>query len=149
VEPVALVDTSVWLALLLDKHRFHTAARDWLGETGTSGQMAFCRATQQSLLRLLTTAAVLSPYGNAPLTNAQAWASYRALRMDARIGFADEPPHIEMRWQQLTNQRAASPKLWMDGYLAAFAIAGHYRLVTADAAFTRHAGLDLVVLRSA
>lgn len=147
MEQVALVDTSVWLALLLDQHRFHTAARAWLREAGPSGRLVFCRATQQSLLRLLTTSAVLSPYGNPPLTNAQAWSSYGALRADARIGFAEEPAGTEAQWQHLTNQPMASPKLWMDGYLAAFAIAGEYRLVTTDAGFTHHEGLDVVVLQ--
>lgn len=147
MEPVALVDTSVWLALLLDQHRFHAAARAWLREAGTSDRPVFCRATQQSLLRLLTTSAVLAPYGNPPLTNAQAWSSYAALRADARIGFADEPAGLEALWQQLTSQPAASPKLWMDGYLAAFAVAGEYRLVTTDAGFTHYAGLDLAVLQ--
>jgi hypothetical protein len=36
----------------------------------------------------------------------------------------------------------------MDAYLAAFALAGGYRLVTIDAGFTQFAGLDLVLLGS-
>jgi predicted nucleic acid-binding protein len=41
----------------------------------------------------------------------------------------------------------ASPKLWMDAYLAAFALAGRYSMVTTDAAFRQFRGLDLLVLR--
>ncbi len=42
----------------------------------------------------------------------------------------------------------ASPKLWMDAYMAAFARASGYRLVTTDAAFAQFDGLDLVLLDS-
>jgi len=35
---------------------------------------------------------------------------------------------------------------WMDAYLAAFALAGGYRMVTTDAAFEQFGGLDLKVL---
>lgn len=41
---------------------------------------------------------------------------------------------------------AASPKLWMDAYLAAFARSAGYTLVTTDAAFTQFADLDLRLL---
>jgi hypothetical protein len=37
----------------------------------------------------------------------------------------------------------ASPKLWMDSYLAAFAVAGGYRMVTIDGAYGQFRGLDL------
>jgi predicted nucleic acid-binding protein len=40
----------------------------------------------------------------------------------------------------------ASPKLWMDAYLAAFALAGRYAMVTTDAAFRQFRGLDLLIL---
>ena len=40
----------------------------------------------------------------------------------------------------------ASPKLWMDAYLAAFALAGRNQKVTTDAAFRQFQGLDLLVL---
>lgn len=43
-----------------------------------------------------------------------------------------------------------SPKIWMDAYLAAFAIAGGLRMVTLDGDFKAFVpqGLDLVLLRS-
>ncbi len=40
----------------------------------------------------------------------------------------------------------ASPKVWMDAYLAAFAVAGNYQFVTNDKAFRQFEGLDLVML---
>lgn len=64
------------------------------------GTIAFCRATQQSFLRLLTSAAVLAPYGNQPLTNSQAWDAYEALLADERITFAaEEPQGIATLWR--------------------------------------------------
>ena len=43
-------------------------------------------------------------------------------------------------------RETASPKLWMDAYLAAFALAGRYRIVTTDAGFRQFQGIDLLVL---
>jgi len=86
----------------------------------------FCRATQQSFLRLLTTPAVLSAYGNPPLTNAEAWVVYDAYCADKRIAQVEEPSNLASHWKKLSATEVASPKKWMDAYLAAFALAGGY-----------------------
>ncbi len=144
-----LCDTNVWLALTLSAHVHHPRTRDWFDAVDTPVSILFCRATQQSLLRLLTNRAVLAPYGNPPLTNAEAWAAYEALAADGRVGIVvDEPPGLEERWPAWALRPSASPKLWMDAYLAAFADAGEYRLVTTDRAFTQFDGLDVLVLDS-
>ena len=39
----------------------------------------FCRSTQQSFLRLMTTEAVTRPYGIPPMHNAGAWKVYENL----------------------------------------------------------------------
>jgi uncharacterized protein len=107
----------------------------------------FCRATQQTLLRLLTNAAVLAPYGNPPLTNQQAWSAYEALAADDRIALlAQEPAGVESKWRALAVRESASPKLWMDAYLAAVADAAGCTLVTTDTAFRQFGGLELLVL---
>lgn len=142
-----LCDSNVWLALALSQHSHHTAARAWLGTIDTPASLLFCRATQHSFLRLLTNATVLGAYGNPPLTNRQAWSAYEALAADDRIVFRpDEPAGVEPLWKELALRGTASPKLWMDAYLAAFALAGQYRMVTTDAAFRQFRGLDLLVL---
>jgi len=142
-----LCDSNVWLALALSKHWHHTEVRQWLETVEQPESVLFCRATQQTLLRLLTNASVLRPYGNPPLTNREAWAVYETLRADERIVFhAGEPAGVEPLWKELAARRSASPKLWMDAYLAAYALAGHYRMVTTDAAFRQFRGLDLLVL---
>jgi predicted nucleic acid-binding protein len=79
-----LADSNVWLALALSKHEFHSAARIWLAERGPH-EALFCRSTQQSFLRLLTTMAVLAPYRTPPLNNKAAWSVYDGLCTNERI----------------------------------------------------------------
>lgn len=141
-----LPDTNVWLALALSKHVFHAATSDWLARQSTAGSVLFCRATQQSFLRLLTTEAILRPYDLPPLTNNAAWGIYQAYIADRRIDFAAEPAGAESRWQELATPKQASPKLWMDAYLAAVAIAGGHTLVTTDRAFKQFKGLNVELL---
>src|SRR5690349_5423556 len=111
---VTLADTNFWLALSLSKHLFHPAARDWLDEQRTPASVLFCRSTQQSLLRLLTTEAVMRPYGIPPMTNTSAWKLYEGLLSDPRIAWAAEPAPEEVatRWKALAARGVASPKLW-------------------------------------
>ena len=143
-----LPDVNLWLALILSGHTHHGAARAWLDGVNTPGSVSFCRATQQALLRLLTTAAVFTPYGNAALTNREAWSVYAKLRKDDRIVFAEESAGLEAIWKSLAAGDAPSPKLWMDAYLAALAIDGNMRLVTFDKGFVPFCrkGLDLFLI---
>jgi hypothetical protein len=57
-------------------------------------------------------------------------------------------PDIERWWTQHALRPTASPKLWMDAYLAAFARAAGYTLVTTDAAFRQFEGVDILLLGS-
>jgi len=143
-----LADSNVWLSLALSEHVFHDAARAWLAKRGAR-EALFCRATQQSVLRLLTTGAVTAPLGIRPLTNKEAWAVYDDFLSDERIAWVEEPRGLEAAWRRLAAGSKPSPKLWMDAYLAAFALAGGHRLVTTDKAFKQFRGLDLLVLSKA
>ncbi len=144
-----LADSNVWLALALSKHEFHPAARGWLRRQSPREAVLFCRSTQQSFLRLLTTKAVLAPYGIPPLSNKAAWSAYEGFRADERIGWAEEPRGLESSWKRLAAGPKASAKLWMDAYLAAFAMSGGFQLVTTDKAFKQFKGLDLLLLSKA
>jgi toxin-antitoxin system PIN domain toxin len=130
-----LADSNIWLAL------------DWLSNREPQ-QALFCRCTQQSFLRLLTTRAVLAPYRIPPLTNKAAWSVCEGLRADGRIAWVEEPSGLEALWKNFAGGPKASPKLWMDAYLAAFAKAGGHQLVTTDKAFRQFKGLDCLVLSS-
>jgi toxin-antitoxin system PIN domain toxin len=147
---VLLCDSNVWLALALSKHVHHGSTREWLDTVQETASTLVCRAIQQSFLRLLTSSSVLSPYGNPPLTNREAWVAYEALLADDRIVFrADEPPGVESLWRAFAVRGTASPKLWMDAYLAALALAGGHQMVTTDAAFRQFRGLDVLILGGA
>lgn len=141
-----LCDVNVWLALSLSGHAHHGAARQWLEGIDDRASIAFCRATQQGLLRLLTNSAVLAAYGRAPLTNDEAWAVYVALRGDDRIVFVPDPSDLDDAWARLACRPAAAPKLWMDAYLAACALTQDLVVVTTDRAFTQFQGVRVRVL---
>ena len=142
-----LCDTNVWLALALSKHGHHDSARGWLDTIDERAVIHFCRATQQSFLRLLTNRTVLGAYGNAPLTNDEAWSVYAALLADDRITMAgQEPSGLEAAWRSFAVRPSASPKVWMDAYLAAFASTGGYELVTTDTDFRQYQGVALRLL---
>lgn len=112
-----------------------------------SSSVLICRSTQQSLLRLLTNASVFSRYGYPPLTNDEAWQTYDTILSDPRVTFRDEEPDgLDRWWRQYSQRNSASPKLWMDAYLAAFARAEGCTMVTTDAAFKQFPGLDLLLL---
>lgn len=142
-----LCDTNVWLALALSGHVHHAVAREWLDSIEEPDTIHFCRATQQSFVRLLTNRTVLGAYGRPPLTNEEAWAAYAALLGDDRIVLADyEPEGIEAQWKAFAVRGSAAPKVWMDAYLAAFALTSGFELVTLDADFTQYAGVRLNLL---
>ena len=142
-----LVDTNVWLALTMSGHEHHRTSNDWLELVETPGAVRFCRETQRSLLRLLTTTSVVAPYRDTALTNQQAWGVYQEFAADDRIGPPlSEPAGLEDVWKRFSQRSSASPKLWMDSYLAAFAVAGGMTFVTLDGAFRQFEDLDLIVI---
>lgn len=139
-----LCDVNIWLALTLSDHALHVPARTWWDSVDQPRSVAFCRPAQQGLLRLLTTAAVLRPYGNEPLTNQQAWEVSAAFAADERIvAHTQEPPGLDRVWRRWTDRPDAAPKLWMDAYLAAYAQCAGMTLVTTDHAFAQFEGLDV------
>jgi toxin-antitoxin system PIN domain toxin len=141
-----LPDVNVWLALALSGHTHHKAALDWLDGEEKTDSLCFCRATQQGLLRLLTTSEVLGAYGNPPLTNREAWEVVGRFMEDGRITFVNEPEGVEEIWKSLAIRDTNSPKLWMDAWLAAFAIRSGLQLVTTDKAFSQFKGLNLALV---
>lgn len=143
----SLCDANVWVALAIAEHVHQRAAREWFAAVEEQSSVFFCRATQTGFLRLLSTASVCTRYGHEPRTNRQAWNLYEAFLSDDRVEFcAEEPAGVEVQWQAFSNRNAPSPKLWMDAYLAAFAVANGWQLVTTDRAFTQFPGLHLLLL---
>ena len=141
-----LPDVNLWLALTLSGHTHHAVASAWLEGESARSSVFLCRATQQGLLRLLTTSAVLAPYDIPPLSNRAAWAVVDAFLADDRIAFMDEPMDTEILWKEWALRETASPKLWMDAWLAAVARRGGLQIVTFDKGFREFQGLDLLLL---
>ena len=140
-----LPDINIWLALSIPAHTHHRVALEWF-EKEPSSSLHFCRYTQQGTMRLMTTAAVTSLFGRPPHTNRAALQAMNELLEHDRIHFTNEADRIFEQWAAYADVHTASPKLWMDAYLAAFAVVGGFKLVTSDRAFKQFKGLNLQLL---
>jgi toxin-antitoxin system PIN domain toxin len=128
-------DVNVWLALLLEDHIHRAAARRW-SESTDSDLIGFLRVTQISVLRLLTTSGAMN---GKPLRLAEAWNAYDSLFGDDRVAFVDEPSGIEPAFRKYARKNHASPKLWADAWLLAFAECAGGVVVTFDRALAARA----------
>jgi uncharacterized protein len=143
-----LFDTNVWIAALFAAHPAHAVAQEALMRASADAPAVFCRATQQSFLRLATTPALLKVYGAPGMSNNDALVALDALQALPQTSLRLEAPGVFGLWRGLASADTASPKLWMDAYLAAFAIGGGLRLVSLDRDFNSFVarGLDLELL---
>lgn len=133
--PGSLFDTNVWIAAIFTTHPAHKQAQQVLQNATPADPAVFCRSTQQSLLRLASTPALLKIYGAEGLTNRDALVALAALLALPQVCEREEPPGLLALWHRLASRDTASPKVWMDAYLAAFAIAGGLHLVSLDQDF--------------
>ncbi|HWY20946.1 MAG TPA: TA system VapC family ribonuclease toxin [Candidatus Acidoferrum sp.] len=137
-------DVNVWIALTYGGHVHHNPAKAWFEQLEMEARICFCRFTQLSLLRLLTTEAVMG--ADEVMTQSQAWQTYDRWLSDGRVVFLEESPNLDAAFRSLSDQCSPSPKTWSDSYLAAFAAVSDLRLVTFDRGFqgkTNH----LLILR--
>jgi uncharacterized protein len=148
--PGCLFDTNVWLAAVFTTHPFHTLAQQALQQASAAEPAVFCRATQQSFLRLASTPALLKVYGADGFTNRDALMTLDALQALAQVRVQDEPSGVFALWRSMAAVPSASPKVWMDAYLAAFAVGGALRMVTLDGDFKNFVthGLELALLKA-
>ena len=136
-----LPDVNVWLALAFDSHVHHAAAKAWYD--GSSDSCCFCRWTQQGFLRLATNPSVLKEDA---LSLKDAWLAYDTILSDPRIGFAAEPPDVDVHWRAFTQRRSFSPQVWSDAYLAAFAKATSFEVVSFDKGLAQYEGVHGTIL---
>lgn len=130
-------DVNVWFALLVENHLHHEKAVGWWRSSQATA-IGICRATQISVLRLLTTAAAMN--GN-PLTMAEPWASYDRLFGDDRVCLLPEPSFFETDFRKsCSSMRGSSPQMWADAYLTAFADGAGATLVTFDQGLSGRVG---------
>lgn len=86
-------------------------------------------------MRLCSTPALLKIYELPRFTNNDALTALDLFQASPQVGFLDEPEGTYELWRSLAGRETASPKVWMDAYLAAFAISGGLNFVTIDRDF--------------
>jgi toxin-antitoxin system PIN domain toxin len=140
------LDANVWLALIWSQHIHSEKARSWFEqasvEQASVEQYFFCRFTQITVLRLLTTSQVM---GRNAKTMPEAWSLWDKIWADPRIAFLSEPSDLEKEFRSRSHLSTSSPKVWADAYLLAFAAAAGLKFVTFDRAL-RARGADVLVL---
>jgi toxin-antitoxin system PIN domain toxin len=124
---VILLDVGVWLAAAWGRHIHHDIAASWFDRQ--EEDLAMCRVTQMSLLRLLSNPGVMS---QDVISRGDAWRVIDQLRADERVIWADEPAQLEAAWRAISARYETSDKLWTDDYLAAFAQSAGATLATLD-----------------
>jgi predicted nucleic acid-binding protein len=117
--PGFLFDTSVRVALSFGSHPHFRLAEAAFLAAAASAPAVFCRAMQQSFLRHLSSPKMQAIYKAPPTTNTDAWRLWEELSRLPQVRFADEPPGIVDLWRDVGRRESASPKVWMDAWLAA------------------------------
>lgn len=137
-----LPDVNFWLALVFKSHKSHASARDWM-QAVAPRSVVFCRVTQLGFLRLATN---LKAFPTDAVSMSRAWQIYDQLSLDDRVGFAEEPELVEGQLRLLTQRQSFSTNVWTDAYLAAFAQAADFELVTFDRGFAQYQSLRQTIL---
>ena len=140
---ISLPDVNIWIALAAEGHVHHVPAREWF-VAQPDASVAFCRITQMGLLRLLTNSNVMEGLRGlsfrlgdlrAVACRSTAGLRYRVGPSRCRLAPTHDPG---WRWAEFLT----------DPYLAAFAEANSYSLVTFDRGFERWPALNLTLLSS-
>ena len=135
-------DVNVWLALTHDGHVHHPVAAAWFQSLSEDARLSFCRNTQLSFLRLITTEAIM---GKDVLSQVGAWGLYDRWFDDSRVVFLEEPPALEKLFRTYSRQARPAAKDWADSYLLAFAQSADLRLVTFDRSLKARASSALLL----
>ncbi len=135
------LDANVWLALLWGRHIHSEKARQWFTQAGEE-QFFFCRFTQLTILRLLTTEKIM---GKDTRSMSEAWGLWDRVWADTRVAFLPEPDDLEREFRSRSRLSTHSPKVWADAYLLAFASVAGLKFVTFDRAL-KSQGAEVLVL---
>lgn len=65
--------------------------------------------------------------------------------LERETAWLEEPDAFSDLWKSLAAVNTASPKVWMDAYLAAFAIGHRIRFVTLDSDFRKYEANGLIL----
>jgi len=145
-----LIDANLWVAATFERHPHHGLVNGFFSQHTSPEQPAhLCRATEQSWLRLITTSALQRNYDSPVISNRDAVNLFEKTVALPNVSWtAAEPEGLGTLWHHLASLPTASPKVWMDAYLAAFAIGHDLEFVTLDGDFKRFVkdGLKLKLL---
>ena len=139
---ISLPDVNVWIALAIAEHVHHNSAQTWLDTS--QGPISFCRVTQMGLLRILTNRQALGPDALSP---AHAWGAFDEFLRNNRISLSEEPAGLDHNWRSSTLREKHGSNWWTDTYLAAFAAAAGFTLVTFDAQLAARKNVSTHLLR--
>jgi toxin-antitoxin system PIN domain toxin len=141
-----LVDTNVWLALLLPLHPHHQSSHQYITQTGAP--LRLCTSVQISLMRLLTTPSMQEAYGIPQLNNHDASAYLTQIRANPHVQVVAEPVEIYPLWIELAAHTTPAPKRWMDAHIAALALHHDWPVVTLDRGFEVYQpfGVQVVII---
>lgn len=138
-----LADVNFLIALLHRRHVASPTASAWLEEQDAPRCVALSRVAQMGVLRILTNPAWL---GEEVLPARAVWEAWDLMLGDDRFVQVVEPSTLEAEWRLLTEDFPPGRCAETDTYLAAFARAGGYRLLTFDRGFRRFEGLNAMIL---
>ncbi len=137
-----LPDVNFWIALTFRSHTHHAVANAWM-ESVDDDSCGFCRVTQMGFLRLATNQKIF-PADAVPMRDA--WQLYDQICADLRVGFVDEPEGLQDVWRSQTQSSLYCTNVWTDAYLAAFALAADFAIVTFDMGFAQYKNLKRTIL---
>lgn len=137
-----LLDVNAWVALTTPEHVHHERATAyWSIEA--QPPLLFNRTTALGLVRVTSKRNSLA---GQPLSLSDAWAGFQILVESPHVQVAEDPSHCDEALGKLIATGSLTSNSLTDAYLAAFAMAGHHRLVTFDKDFLRFPDLNLLLL---
>lgn len=137
-----LLDANIWISLSAPDHVHYKRARQYWDEEADR-ELFFCRITALALLRYLTNAKVL---GNKAMGSAEAWQALHTWLKDPSVRYAHEPSGLDDWLGRWSLEKIIRSAAWTDTYLAAFAAAGRFRLVTFDSDFRNYPEIQTLYL---
>jgi uncharacterized protein len=143
-----LPDINIWLALAVEEHPHHHAAKDyWNDCQERAGKAArklwFCRTTMLGFVRLLAQPKVMGP---GALSLAKAYGLYWQWLDHEQIDLLVEPNTCDAHLTALLAATTYAPRLWTDLYLGAVSEASGLRLVSFDTDFAKMGLSNCLVL---
>lgn len=139
----SLIDVNVLIALLHARHTKSVQAVNWLERQDERESVLICRIVQMGALRILTNPKVMKKDA---MSAGVFWRGWDTVLQDERFALVKEPESFETVWRELTGKLPAGTSAETDAYLAAFSLAGDWKLATFDQGFARFPNIAIELL---